>query len=40
VYSDVAEPLAVVALCETSLGFVRFDLYNCVTEVGEGEDLL
>jgi len=30
---DVAEPLAVVALCEASLHFVCFDLYNDVAEV-------
>jgi hypothetical protein len=34
---SVAEPLAALQLCEASLDFVCFELYN---EVGKGEDLL
>jgi hypothetical protein len=37
---DVGKPLLVVALCEVGLGFVFFDVYNDVAEVGEDEDLL
>jgi hypothetical protein len=33
---DVAELLLVVTLCEAGLGFVRFDLYDDVTEGNEG----
>jgi hypothetical protein len=32
---DVAEPLAVVALCEAGLDFVCFDLYDDVMDVGK-----
>jgi hypothetical protein len=32
--------LAVIALREAGLGFVRFDLYNDVAEVGKAENLL
>jgi hypothetical protein len=35
---DVAEALAVVALCKVSLGFVCFEFYNDVMEDGKGED--
>jgi hypothetical protein len=37
---DVAEPLAVVAVCEAGPGFKYFDLYNDVAGVGKGEDSL
>jgi hypothetical protein len=37
---DVDKPLQVVALCEVSMLFVCFDLYNYIAEVGKGESLL
>jgi len=34
---DVAEPLAVAALCEVGLALVCFNLYSDVTEAGKGD---